>query len=123
MGQRNIREIFLILLLVAFLVNGFFHESCLGDVFEIFPATVDSQEEFETVANSLKPGHELILHGGIYSQNGRRAITVKGTAAKPIIIRATTGRRPLLIRPADNNRYNNIEFVDCSHLIVRGIRF
>jgi hypothetical protein len=123
MRQKDVRKIFLILL-VAFLVTGFFQESCLGDVFEIFPATVDSQEEFETVANSLKPGDELILHGGVYSQDGRRAITAEGTAAKPIIIRAANGQKPMLTRPADNiDRYNNIEFIDCSHLIVRGIGF
>ena len=53
---------------------------CAGDssgaTYEIYPATVDSQEEFENIANSLKPGEELILHGGVYSQTGRRAVTV-----------------------------------------------
>ena len=97
---------------------------CLGATYEIHPATVDSQEEFEKVANSLKPGDELVLHGGVYSQNGRRAVTAKGTAARPIIIRALEGERPLLTRPADNiDRHNNIEFVDCSHLTIRGLGF
>jgi hypothetical protein len=94
-----------------------------GVTHEIHPATVDSREEFETIANSLKPGDELILRGGTYYQNARRAVTVNGTADKPIIIRAADGEEPLLTRPADNiDRYNNIEFVDCSHLIIRGIR-
>lgn len=92
--------------------------------FEIYPSTVDSQEEFERLANSLKPGDELILHGGVYSQNARRAVTAKGTAALPIVIRAAEGETPLLTRPVDNiDKYNNIEFIDCSYLIVRGIRF
>jgi len=98
----------------------------LGTTFEIYPATVDSQEEFETVANSLKPGDELILHGGVYSQSGRRAVTAKGTADKPIVIRAARAETPapLLTRPADNiDRHNNIEFVDCAYLIIRGLRF
>lgn len=91
--------------------------------FEIHPATVDSSEEFENIANSLKPGDELILHGGVYSQNGRRAVTAKGTAKKPIFIRAADGQSPLLTRPADNiDKHNNIEFVDCSYLTIRGIR-
>jgi beta-glucanase (GH16 family) len=95
-----------------------------GAAFEIYPAISDSREEFETVANSLKPGDELILHGGVYSQSARRAVTAKGTAARPIVIRAAAGERPLLTRPADNiDKYNNIEFVDCSHLTIRGIRF
>ncbi|UCC98950.1 MAG: right-handed parallel beta-helix repeat-containing protein [Phycisphaerales bacterium] len=91
---------------------------------EIYPATVDAQEEFEDIANSLKPGDELILHGGVYSQNARRSVSVQGTADKPVVIRAAKGQEPLLTRPADNAyRFNNIEFVDCAHLIIRGLRF
>ena len=95
-----------------------------GTTYEIYPATVDSQEEFETFANSLKPGDELILHGGIYSQNARRAVTAKGTSDKPIIIRAADGEKPTLTRPKNNlDRHNNIEFVDCCYLVIRGLRF
>jgi beta-glucanase (GH16 family) len=92
--------------------------------YELYPATVDSQEEFERLANSLKPGDELVLYGGVYSQNGRRAVTAKGTHTRPIVIRAAEGEKPLLTRPADNiDKHNNIEFVDCSYLIIRGLRF
>ncbi|MBL7188603.1 MAG: right-handed parallel beta-helix repeat-containing protein [Phycisphaerae bacterium] len=95
-----------------------------GVTHKINPATVDSREEFEAIANSLGAGEELILRGGTYSQNARRAVTANGTAAEPIIIRAADGEDPLLTRPADNrDRYNNIEFVDCSHLVIRGLRF
>jgi hypothetical protein len=124
METKSVRKIFLFLLLVAVAGNVLYTESCLGAVFEIYPAIVDSQEEFETVANSLKPGDELILHGGLYSQNSRRAVTAKGSAEKFIIIRAAKGEKSLLSRPADNiDKFNNIEFIDCSYLIVRGIRF
>lgn len=106
------------------IVVGLFACACGGATIEIDPATVDSQEEFENKANSLKPGDELILHDGVYSQNGRRAVTAKGTVDKPIVIRAAESGKVLLTRPADNiDRHNNIEFVDCSHLIVRGLRF
>jgi hypothetical protein len=92
--------------------------------YEIRPAVVETEEEFEALANALQPGDELILHGGTYSQNGRRAVTVKGTADRPILIRAATGEVPLLTRPADKrDRQNNIEFVDCAHLVIRGLRF
>jgi len=95
-----------------------------GATYEIRPATVDSREEFETVANALKPGDELVVYGGVYSQNARRAVTVNGTVDKPIFIRAAEGEEPLMTRPADNiDKYNNIEFVDCSYLTIRGIRF
>jgi hypothetical protein len=95
----------------------------LGAVFEIQPATVQEEEEFERVANSLQPGDELVLAGGVYSQTGRRALTVQGTSEKPITIRAVDGQEPVLTRPAAGNRYNNIEFVDCCYLVVRGLHF
>ncbi len=107
--------------LVAFMCGA---PVCSGATIEIYPATVDSAEEFENKANSLGPGDELVLRAGTYSQNGRRAVTAKGTADKPIVIRAAETGKALLTRPADNiDRHNNIEFVDCSHLIVRGLRF
>jgi len=97
---------------------------CRGAVYEIRPSTADADEEFERLANSLKAGDELILHGGLYSQSGRRSVTVKGTADQPIVIHAAEGETPLLTHAAQNaERYNNIEFVDCSYLIVRGLRF
>jgi hypothetical protein len=97
---------------------------CFGTVLEIRPATVQDDEEFERIANSLKPGDELVLQGGVYYQTGRRAVTAQGTADKPVTIRAADGPEPVLTRPAaDSERYNNIEFVDCSYLVVRGLRF
>ena len=96
----------------------------LGVTYKIYPAIADSQEEFETIANSLKPGDELILYGGTYSQTARRAVNAKGTADKPITIRAAKGQEPLLTHPEDlASRYNNIEFVDCEYLTIRAIRF
>jgi hypothetical protein len=96
----------------------------LGVTYKINPAIAGSQEEFETIANSLKPGDELILYGGTYSQSARRAVTAKGTAGKPITIRAVDGQEPLLTHPEDAAaRYNNIEFVGCEYLTIRAIRF
>ena len=98
--------------------------NCLAMVSEIHPAIAQEDEEFERVANALKPGDELILRGGVYSQTGRRALTVQGTPDKPILIQATEGQEPVLTRPAaDNYRYNNIEFIDCCYLVVRGLHF
>lgn len=95
----------------------------LGAVLEIQPAVALEDEEFERRANALKPGDELVLGGGIYSQTGRRALTVQGTAAQPITIRAAAGQEPVLTRPAIGNRYNNIEFIDCCYMVVRGLHF
>ena len=126
MRRRSVQEICLCLLLPA--IVGIDSFAAVGkpaeSTFEIYPAVVDSQEEFETIANSLKPGDELILHEGLYSQSARRAVTAKGSAAKPIVIRAAKGEKPLLTRPSHQiDKYNNIEFVDCSYLTIRGIRF
>jgi len=96
----------------------------LGITYEIHPVIAGSEEEFETIANSLKPGDELVLYGGVYSQTTRRKVTAKGTADKPIKIRAAEGQEPLLTHPEkDATRYNNIEFVDCEYLTIRGIYF
>ena len=97
-----------------------------GRTLTISPSNADAtcNEEFENVANTLQPGDTLILRGGIYSQNCRRAITVNGTAGSPITIRAATGETPILTRPLDNiDSQNNIEIINSSHLVVRGIKF
>ncbi len=95
-----------------------------GAVLEIGPGEFSGDEVFERAANSLKAGDELVLRDGVYSQTGRRAVTVKGTAEAPIVIRAAAGARPVLTRPAeDMDRHNNSEFVDCSYMAVRGIVF
>src|SRR5262244_353391 len=93
---------------------------------EIGPSNADvsCNEEFENRANTLQPGDELVLHGGIYSQSCRRAITVNGTAAAPIVIRAAAGERAVLTRPADTmDTQNNIEIVASSYLTIRGLAF
>ena len=110
------------LLLVAF---GLCRADLRAATHRIEPAIVtDGDEAFERIANQLEPGDELILADGVYSQNGRRAITAQGTAERPIVIRAAEGASPLLTRPAtDRDRQNNVEFVDCAHLIIRGLRF
>ena len=64
--------------------------------YECQPSAPDAdREQFETLANTLQPGDELIVHAGTYSQNGRRAATVKGTPDRPIAIRAAEGESPL----------------------------
>jgi hypothetical protein len=87
---------------------------------------VGSNEEFENVANTLQPGDELVLRGGRYSQSGRRAIRVNGTAANPIVIRAATGETAVVTRPGNANfdyPQNNIEIESSSYLIIRGLVF
>ena len=97
-----------------------------AEIYEIFPSDANQtcDEEFENLANDLLPGDELILHGGIYTQSCRRAITVNGTPEEPIVIRAAAGERPVLTRPADNiDLHNNIEIEDSSWVTFRGLTF
>ncbi len=112
--------------ITLFRVIGFRLEA-YGATIELFPASAaDCNEELETVANTLNPGDELVLHGGTYSQSCRRAITVNGTATNPIVIRAAVGESPLLTRPGNQNfdyPQNNIEIVDSSYLILSGLHF
>jgi hypothetical protein len=102
-----------------------FSDRANAETFEIHPPNSEScDEEFENIANKLKPGDELILHDGVYSQGCRRAITAKGDADKPIVIRAAPGARPVLTRPAHSNTtQNNIEIVDSAYLTIRGLHF
>ena len=98
--------------------------TCAAVTIEIRPTVAGQEEPLEKAANALQPGDELVLHNGIYSQTGRRAVTAQGTAEAPIVIHAADGAQPILTRPAaDRNRHNNVEFVDCCHLVVRGLRF
>ena len=94
-------------------------------VLELLPPTTFScNEQLVNVANALKPGDELVLHGGTYSQECYRAITVNGTAASPITIRAATGEKPIITRSAAaSQRQNNIDIVNSSYLTIRGIHF
>lgn len=97
-----------------------------GRTITISPSNADAtcDEQFENVANTLQPGDTLILRGGTYSQNCRRAITANGTAASPLTIRAATGETPILSRPLENvATQNNIEIVNSSHLVIRGLKF
>ena len=99
-----------------------------GNTIAISPLNANDtcNEEFENIANSLQPGDELILDGGIYTQSCRRAITVVGTAENPITIRAAVGENPILTRPPNRNHSypnNNIEIIDSSYLVIKGLRF
>lgn len=97
-------------------------------VIEIYPSNADAScgEEFVALANTLQPGDELILHGGIYSQGCRRRISARqGTPERPIIIRAAGGETPVLTRPVSPNhdyRHNNLEIEDSSYVVIRGLK-
>jgi hypothetical protein len=96
-----------------------------ADTIEILPSTSAScDEEWIVAAKQLKPGDELILHDGTYSQPCRRAIQLNGLPGKPIVIRAAANARPIITRPAETNtKQNNLEIADSSFLVIRGLHF
>ena len=74
-------------------------------------------DDFETAAASLLPGDELVLRGGTYSFNENITVSVSGTAAQPIIIRARDGELAILEQATGNN--NVVEINGSSYLVFR----
>lgn len=68
--------------------------------------------------DQLKPGDEVVLHEGTYSNARRLGIRCSGTAEKPIVIRANDGERVVFERP--DARQNTINLEGTQHLELRG---
>jgi len=67
----------------------------------------------------LRPGDEVVLAAGVYRDGRRLAVAHRGTAEKPVVIRAAEGGRALLHRPDAGQ--NTINFVGSQYLILRGL--
>ncbi len=121
----TVRQVFLCGAVFLGLCGSGLRGKAAAETFEIHPAATEScEEEFESIANKLQPGDELILHDGVYSQGCRRGINVKGVPGKPIVIRAAAGARPVITRSRRTHAAeNNIEIIDSTYLIIRGLRF
>jgi MYXO-CTERM domain-containing protein len=78
-------------------------------------------DDVESAINALGPGDELVLAGGDYTLTDAWHISIAGTAAQPIVIRAKDGEVPHLNRPAVDQ--NIIDFDDVEYVEIRGIRF
>ncbi|MBK8013381.1 MAG: right-handed parallel beta-helix repeat-containing protein [Deltaproteobacteria bacterium] len=83
--------------------------------------------DVESIIRGLAPGDELILEDGLYDITdadappfGRFAISVAGTSALPIVIRAADGANPHFYR---GNAEQNIWDITGANLIVRGLTF
>lgn len=75
---------------------------------------------FSTLSGpSLKPGDEIVLKAGIYSDSRRLEISQRGSAKKPIVIRAARNARVIIKRPDANQ--NTINLGGCQHLIIRDL--
>lgn len=88
--------------------------SALAEIKEITPV-----DDLIQAVNGLSPGDELVLGGGTYEIAPYFAITLSGTAAAPITIRAKDGEVPIITRPDANQ--NTINIVDSVYIVLRGI--
>lgn len=77
--------------------------------------------------DSLKPGDEVILAPGTYTDGRRLVISHRGTAEQPIIIRGAAGKsddagEPVaaVFRRPDANQ-NSIHLDGCQHLVLRDL--
>ena len=69
---------------------------------------------------ALRPGDELVLHGGTYSFNTRFAVTAVGTAMQPITIGGKTGESAIILMTTDQQ--NVMEVVGSSYLVLRNLK-
>ncbi|MGY8641032.1 MAG: chondroitinase-B domain-containing protein [Verrucomicrobiales bacterium] len=75
---------------------------------------------FEVLSGpSLAPGDEIVLASGTYSDPRRLQITQRGTATKPITIRAATGANVIFKRP--DARQNSLNLAGCQYLILKDL--
>jgi hypothetical protein len=83
---------------------------------------VSPGDDVEAAINSLAPGDELIVHGGMYMlDDSRFGITVEGTAAMPIVIRAADGETPHFHRPSASQNIWDID--NAEYATIRGLEF
>ncbi len=85
------------------------------------PKEIGPGDDVRAAINALKPGDELVLRGGTYTFTARFGLTVKGTAAQPIIVRAKDNERPVFHRAGASQ--NLVDLDDVEHLTFRGIEW
>src|SRR5687768_8034920 len=88
--------------------------SAHAEVVEVGPS-----DDVEAAINGASPGDEIVLAGGTYTPTGRFGISVRGTAAAPIIVRNKDGEKPILHRPDAGQ--NTIDVDDAEYLVLRGL--
>jgi len=89
-------------------------ERALAEVVELSPG-----DDVESAINGAQPGDELVLAGGTYELTDRFGVSVHGTEAAPIIVRAADGETPVLSRAGADQ--NVIDVDDGEYLVFRGL--
>lgn len=86
-----------------------------------FAEEIGPEDDLRGAIATLQPGEELVLRGGTYTVSSRFLITVNGTSAAPILIRAKDGERPVIEQT--NASQNIMEVSDSQYLVLRKIAF
>jgi MYXO-CTERM domain-containing protein len=82
---------------------------------------VSPGDDIEAAIAGLQPGDALVMHGGTYTVTDRFSISIGGTEAMPIVIRAADGEVPVIERPDAGENIVDIDFADWVE--IRGITF
>jgi hypothetical protein len=100
---------------------------CAGLLFAAFITTpalavdITPSGDLRAAIAALQPGQELVLAGGTYTVSSGFRVTVTGTEAQPIVMRAKTGERALIHQT--NSGQNIFEISGSRYFVVRGIEF
>ena len=77
-------------------------------------------DDLAAALNSLHAGDTLLLDAGTYTLNGYVGVSLQGTNANPIVIRAQAGAHPLVTQLANQNIIN---FISSTFVTIDGIEF
>ncbi len=69
--------------------------------------------------SGLKPGDEVVLGEGVYSDGRRLQMGHRGTKDRPITVRGEAGAKVVIRRP--DARQNTINMAGCQHLVLKDI--
>ncbi len=101
---------------VSFIVAGISAPLPAADV-HIFPG-----DSFENAVENLSPGDTLTVHEGTYTDTGRIAISVVGTAQQPVMIQGADGeQRPHITRANGSPLQNTINIEGAHYLTIKGL--
>lgn len=103
------------LLLVLLLIMGV-APCASATTIEIGPA-----DNFRIAMQGLSPGSTLVLRGGTYTVSSYFSVSLHGTSAMPIVIRAKAGEHPIFEFAGSSQNILNIN--DSSFLTLDGIEF
>ena len=95
--------------------------ACCAGAASVQALEIAPGSDFRAAMQGLHPGDTLILDGGTYPFSGYFELTIAGTAAQPIVIRAQTGQHPVIQYQGTNQ--NIVNFVGAQFLTLDGIEF